>query len=72
MKILEVKNLCKHYEKFDLKNVSFEIKPGKIIGFIGRNGAGTARRAALAGKRRNPAGYPRRREHGADLRGRSG
>ena len=40
MKILEVKNLCKHYEKFDLKNVSFEIKPGKIIGFIGRNGAG--------------------------------
>ena len=38
MKILEVKNLCKHYEKFDLKNVSFEIKPGKIIGFIGRNG----------------------------------
>ena len=35
MKTLEVRNLFKHYEKFDLKDVSFEIKPGKIIGFIG-------------------------------------
>ena len=40
MKIVDVKNLSKHYPSFDLKDVSFKIKPGKIIGFIGRNGAG--------------------------------
>ena len=40
MKIIEVKNISKHYEKFDLKNISFKIDPGKIVGFIGRNGAG--------------------------------
>ena len=40
MKTIEVKNLCKHYPSFDLNDVSFTITPGKIIGFIGRNGAG--------------------------------
>ena len=40
MKILEVKNISKHYSSFELKNVSFSIEPGKIVGFIGRNGAG--------------------------------
>ena len=40
MEILEIENLAKHYEKFDLKDVSFKIRPGKIVGFIGRNGAG--------------------------------
>lgn len=40
MKIIEVKNISKHYEKFDLKNINFKINPGKIVGFIGRNGAG--------------------------------
>jgi len=40
MEILSVQNLCKHYEKFDLKNVSFSLEEGYIMGFIGRNGAG--------------------------------
>ncbi len=40
MKMLEVKNISKHYPTFNLKDVSFVIEPGKIVGFIGRNGAG--------------------------------
>ena len=37
---LSIKNLNKNYPSFSLKNVSFEVKPGEIMGFIGRNGAG--------------------------------
>jgi len=40
MEILSVQNLSKHYEKFDLKDVSFNLEEGYIMGFIGRNGAG--------------------------------
>ena len=40
MEILCVRNLCKHYPKFDLKDVSFSMESGYIMGFIGRNGAG--------------------------------
>ena len=38
--ILEVKNLSKKYNDFELKNVSFELPKGMILGFIGENGAG--------------------------------
>lgn len=38
--ILEVKNLSKKYTGFELKNVSFELPKGMIMGFIGENGAG--------------------------------
>ena len=38
--ILSVQNLNKQYPKFSLKNVSFVVEPGQIMGFIGRNGAG--------------------------------
>ena len=38
--ILEVKNLCKKYKNFELKNVSFKLPKGMIMGFIGENGAG--------------------------------
>ena len=38
--ILEVKNLCKKYDNFELKNITFNLPKGMIMGFIGENGAG--------------------------------
>ena len=38
--VLTLENVCKTYPSFSLKNVSFTVKPGEIMGFIGRNGAG--------------------------------
>ena len=38
--ILTIKDLNKAYPSFSLKNVTFSVKPGEIMGFIGRNGAG--------------------------------
>ncbi|NLU24231.1 MAG: ABC transporter ATP-binding protein [Clostridiales bacterium] len=40
MEVLSVKNLCKTYPAFQLKNVTFSMEEGSIMGFIGRNGAG--------------------------------
>lgn len=40
MNLLTVKNLSKKYPAFELKNVSFDVKQGSIMGFIGKNGAG--------------------------------
>ena len=40
MELLSVQNLNKSYESFSLKNVSFQLDKGYIMGFIGRNGAG--------------------------------
>ncbi len=38
--ILEIKNLCKKYDNFELKNITFDLPKGMIMGFIGENGAG--------------------------------
>lgn len=38
--ILKIENIVKNYPSFSLKNISFDVKPGQIMGFIGRNGAG--------------------------------
>ncbi len=40
MEILSVQHLSKHYPGFDLKDVSFSLEQGFIMGFIGSNGAG--------------------------------
>lgn len=38
--VISVKNLCKKYRNFELKNVSFDIPMGCVAGFIGLNGQG--------------------------------
>lgn len=38
--ILEIKNLCKKYNGFQLKNINMELPKGMIMGLIGENGAG--------------------------------
>lgn len=49
MNSLSVKGLVKYYPNFTLDNVSFSLPEGKIMGLIGRNGAGksTALKAIL-------------------------
>lgn len=39
-KILEIKNLTKHYQGFSLKNINISLDRGYVMGFIGPNGAG--------------------------------
>lgn len=38
--ILDVQGLCKYYPGFRLENISFSLAPGRIMGLIGKNGAG--------------------------------
>ncbi|MGO4106384.1 ABC transporter ATP-binding protein [Paenibacillus sp. YAF4_2] len=40
MLALDIRNLNKAYPNFQLKNVSFQLEQGYIMGFIGANGAG--------------------------------
>lgn len=37
---IEVNNLSKKYDGFELKNINFAVPKGSIVGFVGKNGAG--------------------------------
>ena len=37
---IEIKNLSKNYKSFSLKDVSFNVPKGTVVGFVGENGAG--------------------------------
>ena len=39
-KLIEVRNLSKKYKKFTLRDITFDLPAGYILGYIGRNGAG--------------------------------
>lgn len=38
--VIEIKNLCKTYDGFSLKNLNITVPKGTIMGFVGQNGAG--------------------------------
>ena len=40
MTALDVKNLNKNYKNFKLKNITFNVSEGKIVGLVGANGSG--------------------------------
>ena len=47
--LIEARRITKHYDGFALQGVSLAVEPGRIVGFIGQNGAGksTAIKALL-------------------------
>ena len=47
--LMEINNLGKRYDDFELSGVSLAVEPGCVAGFIGSNGAGktTTIKAAL-------------------------
>ena len=40
MEALTIRNLNKQYKDFSLRDISFSLPMGSIMGFIGENGAG--------------------------------
>ena len=40
MNVIEVHDLQKSFEGFSLKDVSFSVPQGTVMGFVGENGAG--------------------------------
>ncbi len=55
--VLKVEGLCKSYKDFELKDISFALEEGYILGIIGRNGAGkTTLMNCILGKTRYDEG----------------
>ena len=48
--LLQVEHLSKQYPGFSLRDISFSVKPGRIMGLIGKHGAARIRNSHYAGK----------------------
>lgn len=58
--ILELQGVCKSYPQFTLRNLSFQIPGGTVMGFIGANGAGkTTTMKSILGMTRRDSGHVR-------------
>ena len=55
--MITISNLTKKYgDKYALDNISFNVKKGEVLGFLGPNGAGRVHHRALyPGERRKTA-----------------
>lgn len=57
MSLLNVNSITKEYKDFSLKNISFELPAGYIMGYVGRNGAGkTSTLNIISGMSRQKSG----------------
>src|SRR5438876_8897535 len=59
--VIEVEDLSKHYGEFNaVRNLSFAVQPGEIVGLVGADGAGkTTTLRAITGMLRPSAGTVR-------------
>ena len=57
-RILEVKNISKEFDNFNLKNITFDLEKGNIMGLVGKNGYGkTTTIKLILGMLKRNSGY---------------